>query len=348
MTNNPIFFDEPQKPLVTSQILRVVAVPFSEAHTAEDFEALRAKYKMQRTDWTQLSLMYTEHAERLLRQALEAGERPEVALVMPNLAVFAPINNAGELGNYPSRGYFDPNQIHHPQAHATVHTTHADGAFGPQRASTVASLRVAHWLAPVADQLGERYGVPVSVGSSPDDTAAPNHHIADAVHIRGLLPPDVCAELVGHYQSERSRGRSVVRPPAKDKHSRTGPKGRPRDRSGDVQTALQLLQRVGSSFGLPVNNVSLDFIRTYTDGEGLGTHTDLVAKHPWTWDRTVSFSILLSDRKDFTGGDLIVNGKTVRTGVGDLVGFTSVTPHGVTPVTRGTRYVWLGSGEALR
>jgi predicted 2-oxoglutarate/Fe(II)-dependent dioxygenase YbiX len=117
---------------------------------------------------------------------------------------------------------------------------------------------------------------------------------------------------------------------------------------GDVQTALQLLQRVGSSFGLPVNNVSLDFIRGYADGEGLGTHIDLVPKHPWTWDRTVSFSILLSDRKDFAGGDLIVNGKTMRAGVGDLIGFTAVTPHSVTPVTRGSRYVWLGSGELLR
>lgn len=87
----------------------------------------------------------------------------------------------------------------------------------------------------------------------------------------------------------------------------------------------------------------------YHPGNYYRSHVDSVCRADNAPTRKVSCSILLSDPKDFKGGDLIVDGGRLgedKLKRGQISVFPSIVTHEVTEVTAGVRYSlvgwWLG------
>jgi alkylated DNA repair dioxygenase AlkB len=73
-------------------------------------------------------------------------------------------------------------------------------------------------------------------------------------------------------------------------------------------------------------------VSKYPVGGHFGMHTDNNGKGH---RRRVSVSVGLND--DYEGGELVIEGRAIRLGAGDVVAFTSNLAHWVNPVTRGER-----------
>ena len=58
--------------------------------------------------------------------------------------------------------------------------------------------------------------------------------------------------------------------------------------------------------------------------------------------RKLSFSLMLSDRDDYEGGDFRIGSKALRLPLGTMIVFPSIVPHSVTPVTEGLRRSLVG------
>jgi PKHD-type hydroxylase len=87
-------------------------------------------------------------------------------------------------------------------------------------------------------------------------------------------------------------------------------------------------------------------------GDHYGWHVDIMGSGD-RGCRKLSFSLLLSDPKDYDGGELVVNGYryiSIPKVRGKLIVFPSYTLHKVCPVTRGTRKALVGwvSGPQFR
>ena len=82
-------------------------------------------------------------------------------------------------------------------------------------------------------------------------------------------------------------------------------------------------------------------VNKYGEGQYFDTHIDIIFNDSMLGQRQVrkiSCAIQLSDPSDYEGGDLIVRGEVMSNGMGDLHIFHAVTPHSVSPITKGTRY----------
>ena len=82
------------------------------------------------------------------------------------------------------------------------------------------------------------------------------------------------------------------------------------------------------------------YLLRYRAGDGHLEHTDM---HPGSMQRKLSLSVQLSDSDDYTGGDLelrcwgdLLTMPRIR---GSVIAFPGWTPHRVTPVERGERWV---------
>ncbi|NHA01888.1 hypothetical protein G5V59_25660 [Nocardioides sp. W3-2-3] len=293
-----------------------------------------------------------EAAERRLRDRLAHGDVPEVFLVAPERARRSCISAYGKLmepahaWSGQDHGPLSSAWLHSPHASATIdaHEWHEDEhPFYAGHGSVVVTsgflrgLRVAPWLLPVADQLAARYGVPVEVVDGPD-VPMPHVPVADPIHLPNVLTIDERAMFRRHLDTNagqvipgrRGLKRKWVTPP--DPYT---------------TAAGELLRLVGRAYRLPVSAWQTA-ITEYRPGDAFELHADHVPTMPNTWDRTVSFSVLVSDLEDFAGGTLVVNGQSVPLGPGDVAGFTATTPHEVMPITQGRRIIWLGFGEVAR
>ena len=107
---------------------------------------------------------------------------------------------------------------------------------------------------------------------------------------------------------------------------------------------IGILTQVAEHFGVPYSLSSTRAsIARYKPGTHRDWHVDAGPDHPSSSRWTVAFSLLLND--DFAGGDLEVHPSgPVQMSPGDVVGFTSRTPHRVWPVEHGERFVLLGFG----
>jgi len=297
-----------------------------------------------------------EAAERRLRARLEAGERPEVALVAPERARLAEVDTAGQLlapafawrdaaGDLARAWLHAPHVLAELEANDTTRDYTSD--FYAAHGSVVVlggrlvRLSVTPFLEPVLRQLVTRYGVQhVSVTGL--EVPMPDVAPAPALVVNDVLPPASLAminarfdELLAeseHNQIPGRRGfmRPTVVPPEL------------------VPLAGQVIAKVGEHFDLPVTTWQTGVTR-YLAGERFGMHTDALDRLPSSLDRTVSFSLVLSRRGvDFDGGDLVVGGQRHAPDAGACVGFTARTPHEVEPVTWGERRVWITFGEVAR
>jgi hypothetical protein len=307
-------------------------------------------------------MAYSDRAERELRELLEAGEVPPVVLVASERAVEAEVGEGGHIGHVgPNAGHvfaWRPNSAgaqvddwrsrHHITAELEVDSHEPDPISEPYRlegsvlvhSGRIRRIVVAQWLAPVADQLRERYGVPVDVSREPD---GPQFKVQPGPPVlwREPLPAPTIALLrklfdeTGEIQPLRD-GYVPPRPHA----------ALPWDDWGPIISAL--LVAVGNTLGLPVVYADAS-VMAYGEGDRFAEHTDIVDDVPLTHDRTVSISLLLNEPgEDFDGGEFEIDGQVIELHSGDLVGFTARTPHGVRPITRGRRLVLVAFGEYRR
>lgn len=299
-----------------------------------------------------------ERAERDLRSRLEAGQIPQVMLVSPERARKAVIGRGGHVSNvFAWRADTDPRGLsaiwtHSPHvtaeldAHSTipdpVSRIYAERGSVAVRSGRLRRLLVSPWLAPVVSQLASRYEIPVVVhGAVALPPARPvgegSAVVREALPYEGVsamlaIPPT--PERFEMMQSDQAQGIWTPRPYST-----------PRKFEAVVATALGQLSE---HFGADVNLCNYQ-ICEYLPGDEFEQHTDRYDAAASSWDRTVSFSLLLSEPGvDFEGGEFEVNGISQGLRRGDLIGFTALTPHAVRKVTAGRRMVLIAFGEWCR
>ena len=107
---------------------------------------------------------------------------------------------------------------------------------------------------------------------------------------------------------------------------------------------LALATEVAHTFATDVSHVKASIVR-YDVGDKFARHRDMERHWPFSYGRTVSFSLLLSD--EFQGGEMIVEGHDMELRRGEVVGFNATTWHEVRRVTGGQRYVLVVFGHWL-
>ena len=103
---------------------------------------------------------------------------------------------------------------------------------------------------------------------------------------------------------------------------------------------------VAHAFNLDVDCLTASVAR-YPTGDRFAPHRDMEPHWPFSYGRTVSYTVLLTDRTNFDGGELIVDGHDTNLQRGDLAAFNAVTWHEVRPVTRGDRLALIVFGHWL-
>ncbi|WP_156464587.1 2OG-Fe(II) oxygenase [Aeromicrobium sp. Root495] len=203
----------------------------------------------------------------------------------------------------------------------------------------VVKVSAAHWLVPVADQVADLCGVPVddleffgSGGQRPVIESAEPAMISDA------LPPEICDELIElHRRStptqEGPGAPELVEVPATEPWISRVP-------------SWSYAQALGEHYGLPVAYLNV-FVLRYFPGAAQDWHIDNSPKQSQSLNRTVSFSVHLSQQGvDYEGADLETeHGTFADAGRGDLVGFTAKTLHRVTALKSGERYALICFGS---
>ncbi|MGI5179545.1 2OG-Fe(II) oxygenase [Dactylosporangium sp. CA-152071] len=205
----------------------------------------------------------------------------------------------------------------------------------------VRRLTVSGWLGPVSDQLAERYGVPVDVDPAPELPPPPLIG-AGSILCRNVLPDVLIARLLA---LPRPTGSLVERYPG-FQPPRLAAEPPWEDWGGIISNALV---GAGEVLGAPINYCGEFGVVEYLPGDRFPEHTDHIDAGADTWDRTVSFSLLLNEPdRDFRGGEFEIGGQDMDLHRGDLIAFTSRTPHAVRQITAGRRLVLVAFGEYRR
>ncbi|GAA1550429.1 hypothetical protein GCM10009827_083870 [Dactylosporangium maewongense] len=302
--------------------------------------------------------LHAERAERELRTRLAAGERPSVVLVAPERATRAKIGQDGHVskvfawappaaGDIGLRDFWT--HVPHVTADLDVHAARPDFASDLYAANgsvwvtsgRIRRLAVSQWLAPVAGQLVERYGIPVDVDLTPELPPCPPIGVG-AVLGRSMLPDALIARLLALPRPTRRliEPHEGYRPPILAAEPPWG-------EWGDLIS--NTLVQAGKALGAPINYCGEFGVLEYPPGYQFNEHTDYVDENADTWDRTVSLSLLLNEPgRDFRGGQFELGGKDMDLHRGDLVAFTARTPHAVRKVTAGRRLVLVAFGEYRR
>lgn len=114
---------------------------------------------------------------------------------------------------------------------------------------------------------------------------------------------------------------------------------------------LPIAIEIAHAFGTDVSHVKNTVVR-YDVGDEFRSHRDMEPHWPFSYGRTVSYSLLLSD--EFEGGTMIVDGHDAELRRGDIVAFNANTWHEVRRITGGQRFVlvvfgyWLSEDERQR
>lgn len=301
-----------------------------------------------------------ERAERQLRARLAAGEVPDVLLVGPESNAPAEIGRSGRVtdvwawgtrlhgGEYSN---LQENWTNNPHVTAELTVTRHEGdpmcpiyaAAGSIRVLTgrVQRLKVPIWLAPVSSALTARYGVPVDVDITPELPPAP------ALGSKWMVFPQVVPNLIiDRIAAIPRKPRDLRRDYEDNFRDRLLRADLPWHEWGNLVS--DMLAVVAKTFQLPVN-FGQGGVLEYSAGSSFPEHTDRSQDEVDSWDRTVSLTLMLSEPgEDFTGGEFEIDGEPIELHRGDVVGFTSVTPHAVREVTSGRRLILLGLGSYWR
>lgn len=101
------------------------------------------------------------------------------------------------------------------------------------------------------------------------------------------------------------------------------------------------IQRANDVFEIDVMpHCEIQYTEYGPDGSFYGLHHDIDWNSNHSYDRKISMSILLSDPKDFDGGELTfseITNEGIDWQKGSVLCFPSYLQHSVSPVTRGTR-----------
>lgn len=331
---------ESRTPMRACRFYRLVALPFAE---------------MDSCGTAAEGLHRAEMAERDLRDRLLRGECPDVALVAPERCLLSSVEADGAL-SAPAFAW-DPERgalrgwMHSPHVVADVEATRhvldptcdvfSDAGSRLVTEGRITGLAVAAWVAPVAEQLSEKYGVEVRISDVPD-RPAPSVVAADPIVFKGVLDAKMRAHLKDYFDEAKQTFRPLSR------GDRTVGKSYVPTDMDMTRGAGRMLASAAQHFGLEVDSWE-DALMEYGPGDSFQEHTDVVDDLAKSLDRTVSFSALLSEPgADFKGGSMVINGEKVKLGAGDLVTFTARTPHSVRPIKTGRRLVWVAFGEVTR
>ena len=101
------------------------------------------------------------------------------------------------------------------------------------------------------------------------------------------------------------------------------------------------VEQANKAFDIDVTpQCEIQYTEYHEDGSFYGLHHDIDWNSNHSYDRKISMSVLLSDPKDFDGGELTFN-EITNEGIdwqkGSVLCFPSYLQHSVSPVTRGTR-----------
>lgn len=199
----------------------------------------------------------------------------------------------------------------------------------------VTRLLVSPFLAPVAEQWHRRWGVEVEVLTG-EDVPPPEVPVLPAVVLPGLFDAETCRALWDYYLQATD----------------DGIEGLPCDGiaapAEAVQAVTDVLVEVAGHLELPLHRTTGQLMN-YLPGERFQEHTDATDALALSLDRTLSASVLLNSAgTDYLGGDLFVAGERIEAAAGDAVVFTAATPHRVTEVREGHRFVLVMFGEVIR
>ena len=101
------------------------------------------------------------------------------------------------------------------------------------------------------------------------------------------------------------------------------------------------IEQANKAFGIDVTpQWEIQYTEYNEDGSFYGLHHDIDWNSNHSFDRKISISILLSDPKDFDGGELTfseITNEGIDWQKGSVLCFPSYLQHSVSPVTRGTR-----------
>ena len=101
------------------------------------------------------------------------------------------------------------------------------------------------------------------------------------------------------------------------------------------------IEQANKDFDIHVTSqCEIQYTEYHEDGSFYGLHNDIDWNSNQPFDRKLSISILLSDPKEFDGGELTfseVTNEGIEWQKGSVLCFPSYLHHSVSPVTRGTR-----------
>lgn len=298
-------------------------------------------------------------AEDGLRSVVESGFERSIALAAPERGSLVPIGPDGLIENAfawledPERADYDRQLIQQHTGHAAVRLTVEGEQWEPDPHSDefaalgsclihrgqVVKVTVAHWLVPVADQVAALCGVELDdlefFGSG---DRRPVIESAEPVMISDALSGEICDELIELHKrstpTQKGPGApELVEVPAVEPWISRVP-------------SWSYAQALGQHYGMPVSFLNV-FVLRYFPGAGQDWHIDNSPKQSQSLNRTVSFSVHLSQQGvDYEGADLETeHGTFADAGRGDLVGFTAKTLHRVTALESGERYALICFGS---
>jgi PKHD-type hydroxylase len=110
----------------------------------------------------------------------------------------------------------------------------------------------------------------------------------------------------------------------------------------DLRLALSAyIQEANKAFDIDVTSqCEIQYTEYGAGGDFYALHHDIDWNSNHSYDRKISMSILLSDPKDFDGGELTfseITNEGIDWQKGSVLCFPSYLQHSVSPVTRGTR-----------
>lgn len=97
-------------------------------------------------------------------------------------------------------------------------------------------------------------------------------------------------------------------------------------------------------FGFDITFIEPYELKKYPIGGHYSRHIDNYHGLNIPNDRKLSMSLQLSNEEEYEGGDLVIMYKTASKKRLSMTFFPSFYPHGVQPVTKGTRWVMIGWG----
>lgn len=114
----------------------------------------------------------------------------------------------------------------------------------------------------------------------------------------------------------------------------------------EVHKLLQpIWQQSINQLGFDIDFVEPYEVKRYTSNDFFGKHVDNYYSLTKDIDRKITMSVQLTDRSEYTGGELLVLGRDIGDkSKGSVTVFPSIFSHEVKPITSGTRWSLISWG----